>query len=62
MSDDSGQWWYCLVHKTVEKGAGCGNTDRLGPYASEDEAAHAIEKAAERTEQWDNDPRWKDDD
>jgi hypothetical protein len=60
MSDDN-QWWYCLKHNTVEPGAGCGNTDRLGPYASSEEAAQALQKAAERTEAWDNDPRWNDD-
>ncbi len=60
MSEDN-QWWYCLRHSTVEQGEGCGNTDRLGPYASAEEASRALEKAAERTAEWDNDPRWNDD-
>jgi hypothetical protein len=60
MTDDD-QWWYCLRHKTVEQGDGCGNTDRLGPYATPEEASRALEKAAERTEAWDSDPRWNDD-
>jgi hypothetical protein len=61
MSDDK-QWWYCLKHEAVEQGDGCGNTDRLGPYASSDEAARAYQKVAERNEAWDNDPKWSDED
>lgn len=54
------EFWYCLKHKTVEGRQGCRNADRLGPYASADEAAHALDKVAERNEEWDNDPRWND--
>jgi hypothetical protein len=55
------QWWYCMKHRTVEGGAGCSNTDRMGPYSSRDEAAAAIHNAAERTQAWETDPRWNDD-
>jgi hypothetical protein len=55
------QWWYCMKHRTVEGGAGCSNTDRMGPYASRDEAAAAIDNAAQRTQAWETDPRWNDD-
>ena len=51
-------FWFCLKHNTVE---GCPNKDRLGPYATEAEAARAVEHAAERTAAWDNDPDWNDD-
>ena len=61
MSDDNAQWWFCLKHNTVEHGDACANSERLGPYASREDAEGAIAHAAERTEQWDNDPRWKDD-
>ncbi len=61
MSDDDEQWYYCLKHQTVEQGQSCANSERLGPYASREEAQAAISHAAERTEAWDNDPRWKDD-
>ncbi len=55
------EYWYCLTHERVEGKDGCRNADRLGPYASESEAARAKEIAAERTEAWDQDPDWNDD-
>lgn len=61
MSDDSSQWWFCLKHGTVEQEAACANSERMGPYASREEADRALANASERTEQWDNDPRWNDD-
>ena len=61
MSNDSGQWWFCLKHKAVEQGPGCPNDERMGPYASSEEASGALQRAAERTESWDNDPKWNDD-
>jgi hypothetical protein len=37
--------------------------DLLGPYASREEAAHALERARERTETWDEqDRRWREGD
>jgi len=54
-------YWFCLTHHEVEPQDGCRYKDRLGPYETEAEAARALEKAAERTEQWDNDPAWNDD-
>ena len=54
MSDS--EFWFCLNHHTVEGEDGCRNQDRLGPYASADEAARALEKVQERNEEWDNDP------
>jgi hypothetical protein len=55
------EYWFCLKHDVVEGEHGCPNKDRLGPYESEAEAARALEKAAERTEAWDEDPVWNDD-
>lgn len=53
------EWYWCLVHKAVEHGPGCPNRQRLGPYATEFEAAHAIEHAAERNEEWrEQDKEW----
>lgn len=54
-------YWYCLNHHRVEPQDGCAYRDRLGPYETEDEAARALEIAAERTRAWDEDPRWNDD-
>jgi hypothetical protein len=61
MSDDKQQWFFCLVHHTVEPSDGCKAADRLGPYNTREEAERALEKVAERNEQWDTDPRWNDD-
>ena len=51
--DDDQSWWYCLTHQTVEHGPGCPGKDRLGPYATEEEAAHALDKVRQRNEEWD---------
>jgi hypothetical protein len=58
MSD--AEWYFCLRHQRVEHGPGCANAERLGPYPSEQEASGALQRAAERNETWDNDPRWDD--
>lgn len=46
-------WYYCLVHNRVEPEKGCANSERLGPYKTEDEASHAFEIARKRNEEWD---------
>jgi hypothetical protein len=58
-----GAWWYDLKTKSAVQDARAGKiADRLGPYASREEAEQALDKVAERNEAFDNDPRWKDDD
>ena len=59
MSDEQ-KYWFCLVHHRVEGEEGCRNQDRLGPYATEEEAVHALDRVEERNEEWDNDPAWND--
>ena len=54
------EFWYCLTHHQVEGVEGCRNADRLGPYPTEDAAAHALDRVAERNDEWDNDPDWND--
>jgi hypothetical protein len=54
------EFWYCLKHHEVEGRQGCRNADRLGPYATREEAAHALDKVAERNDEWENDPAWND--
>ncbi len=54
------EFWYCIKHHRVEGDDGCPNKERLGPYPTEAEASRALEKAAGRTEAWDNDPDWND--
>ncbi|MDP9418487.1 MAG: hypothetical protein M3P48_11820 [Actinomycetota bacterium] len=56
------QWWYCLKHNRAEGADGCANVDRMGPYETQEQASRALQTAAERTEAWDHDPRWNDDD
>ena len=57
MSEEQ-EYWFCLVHHTVESREGCRNQDRLGPYASQAEASRALDKGEERNADWDNDPSW----
>jgi hypothetical protein len=47
-----GNWYYCLEHKTVETKDGCRAIERFGPYATREEAEHAMQKVAERNEEW----------
>lgn len=54
-------WYWCLRHARVEPEAACPHAQRLGPYATEEEAARALETAAARNEAWKSDPRWDDD-
>jgi hypothetical protein len=57
-----GEWWYDLRTKSAVQDTKAGKiTDRLGPYASREEAEQALDKVAERNDAFDNDPRWNDD-
>ena len=55
------QWFYCLDHRTVEPFDGCRAAVRIGPFATHEEAAEALETVARRNEEWDNDPGWSED-
>ena len=57
-----GDWYYCLDHHTVEPYEACKSETRLGPYPTAADAAKALEKVAARNEEWENDPRFNDDD
>jgi len=46
-------WWYNLRTQRVEQGPGDPNSERMGPYATEAEAATAMERARERSQAWD---------
>ncbi len=39
------KWYYCFVHNRVEEEKGCANSERLGPYESQEQASHAFEIA-----------------
>ena len=51
-AEDSG-YYYCIRHNKVEAAGECPAKDRLGPYATADEAALALHKVDERNEEWD---------
>ena len=54
------EWYYCVEHGEVEPALGCPVKDRLGPYATREEAELALERARQRTEQWDKeDEAWE---
>lgn len=57
MPDAEGTWYYCLDHKTVEGKDGCRSMNRFGPYPTREEAQQAMQKVAERNEQWDQEDR-----
>jgi hypothetical protein len=43
-------WFWCLEHKRVEEGVGCGSSSRIGPHASPGEATSALERVRAREE------------
>jgi hypothetical protein len=48
------RWWFCLKHHTVEDDDGpCPGKDRLGPFATPEEASRALEIVRRRNEEWD---------
>ena len=55
------EWFYCLDHRTVEPADGCRAAVRIGPFATREEAANALETVQRRNLEWDNDPDWSED-
>jgi hypothetical protein len=52
--NDEKRWWYSLTRHTVEDDDGpTAGKDRLGPFATPEEAARALETVQQRNEQWD---------
>ncbi|HJG52176.1 MAG TPA: SPOR domain-containing protein [Brachybacterium faecium] len=55
------QFYYNLSTGQVEEGAQSPATQRMGPYATREEAARALRTASERNESWDEeDEKWED--
>ncbi len=52
------EWYFCLDHRTVEPLDGCRAAVRIGPFATPEEAAQALETVERRNREWDNDPDW----
>ncbi len=52
------EWYYCLDHQKVEpKEQTCRSINRFGPYESYEAAEHALDRVAERNEEWDRQDR-----
>ena len=45
-------WWYNLLTNKVEEDLAPPNSERLGPFETEDAAANALENARARNEKW----------
>lgn len=59
MADDD--WWFDLkTHTAVQDPKAGKASDRLGPYASREQAEQALQKVDERNAAYDSDPRWND--
>jgi len=53
-SEQGKRWWYSLKTHTVEDDDGTTpGKDRLGPYATREEAERALETVERRNEEWD---------
>lgn len=48
------EYWYNLYTKQVEQGPKDDYRQLMGPYGTREEAARALEHAAENTKRWDD--------
>ncbi|HWB72762.1 MAG TPA: hypothetical protein VG452_11140 [Egibacteraceae bacterium] len=57
---EGNEWYWCFRHERVEGRGACPAKDRLGPYASPQEARNWKERVEERNQRWDAaDERWR---
>jgi hypothetical protein len=57
------EYYWCLTHGTVEEGKQCRAVERLGPYATEEEARSWRDRHEGRHESWkQDDERWEEQD
>lgn len=60
MSADDQGWYWCMRHQTAEQGQGCRALDRLGPYATAEDARNWRQSVERRNRSWDDaDDRWE---
>ena len=52
MGDEDQQWWYNSRTGQTERGKLSNAIDRVGPFATEEEAKHAPEKLRENSRRW----------
>lgn len=55
MADLDGTWWWCMKHERAEVYENTDSPDRLGPFATQDEAAHALKTIADREDSYERD-------
>ncbi|AMB58567.1 methionine aminopeptidase [Microterricola viridarii] len=48
------QFWYNMRTGAVEFGYASPSLDRVGPFPTQEAAAHALEKLRENSEKWDD--------
>ena len=53
--DKEHAFWYNMRTGEVEHGLQSASLDRVGPFATRDEAAHALEKLRANSAQWSED-------
>ena len=51
------QYWYNTETHAVEEGRQSDWSKLMGPYSTREEAEHALERARQRTESWDEEDR-----
>lgn len=51
-TDPANQYWYNMKTGTVEKGFQSPSVDRAGPFETEAEASHALERLRENSRKW----------
>jgi len=57
------EYWFCMVHRRVEKYEDTDSTNRIGPFPTEAAAANALETIREREKAYDvEDSAWEGDD
>ncbi len=50
-----GEWYYCFKHQKVERRDECPQRDRMGPYATPQDAENWAQRVAARNEAWQED-------
>ena len=64
MSPDDRRWYWCFAHDRAEpEGEQCAAENRLGPYATRDQALHWRDTVEARNERWkEQDREWEGED
>ncbi|HVC70969.1 MAG TPA: hypothetical protein VNC61_12005 [Acidimicrobiales bacterium] len=57
LGDAEGEWYYCFKHGVVETGDRCRRMDRMGPYATAEEAENWRDRVAARNAAWEGDEK-----